>query len=204
MKTVYVDESGNLGEKGTRFFVIAFVVTSHPNRIKNIIKHYCSKNNLVELKASATSFPEKVSIFNKICKGNDYGISYIVLDKKNIIQRKLFEDKNLIYNYMFSLLIKKTIKNTCEDLQIILDNHTVKVGSVNSLAEYIKVKSYGDWNFAYNLLIKHTDSRQSKLVQAADLIANAIYAHYVMNKSYFYKMLCIDESIKFPHTNFGL
>jgi hypothetical protein len=202
MKTIFVDESGDLGAGG-RYFIIAMLAPQKGKRISNFVKKFCIKNNLIELKGSQLSFPQKQNIFNKLCQANDYTVSYIVADKLNIDNKKILEDKNLCYNYLFSFLIKKTIKSTQEDITILLDNHSTKVKSINSLADYIRLKAYMEWGFVHTLNIAYVDSKNSKIVQATDVVANAIYAKYSHNTAHFYNMLIISESIKFPYSKFG-
>lgn len=202
MKTLFIDESGNLGTKD-RYFVLAMLTPQRSKRIINFMRKFCSKHKLDEIKASNLSVPHKQEIFNKLCSANDYVISYIVVDKWHINNKKLFEDKNVMYNYFFSFLVKKTIKSTQEDLNFLLDNHSTKVKSINSLADYIKLKAYTQFGCQYNIDLAYTDSKNSKIVQAADVIANAIWAHYNYDKSHFYNMLTISESIRFPQSKFG-
>ena len=202
MKTLFVDESGDLGTK-ERYFVITLLAPQKSKRISNFMKKFCAKNTIQEVKASQLSFAQKQIIFNKLCSANDYSISYIVADKVNIDNKKLFEDKNLCYNYLFSFLVKKTIKSTQEDITILLDNHSTKVKSINSLADYIKLRAYTQWGYSRNLHISYVDSKSSKVVQATDVISNAIYAKYIYGKTHFYNMLTISESIKFPYAKFG-
>jgi len=159
MKTLFVDESGNLGTKD-RYFVLAMLAPQNNKRIINLMKRFCAANNLPEIKASKLSFPQKQGIFNKLCSANDYTVSYIVADKQNIDNKKLFDDKNLCFNYLFSFLVNKTIKSAQEDLCILLDNHSTKVGSINSLADYIKIKSYTQLGYKHNLQIAYTNSIQ--------------------------------------------
>jgi hypothetical protein len=202
MVTVFVDESGNLGKDG-RYFVIAIIVPQKSKRISNFMKTFCARNNLQEIKASRLSFSQKQEIFNKLTCANDYTVSYIVVDKNHINNQQLLNDKNILYNYLFSFLIKKTIRSAKEDICILLDNHSTKTKSINSLCEYIKIKSFTQWNYHNNLYIKYVDSKDSKTIQAADVIANAIYAKYIYGKDHFYNMLTISESIKFPQNKFG-
>jgi hypothetical protein len=203
MKTLFVDESGDLGTKG-RYFVITMIAPQRSKRISNFMRKFCARNIIPEIKASQLSFSQKTIIFNRLCSANDYTVSYIVADKLNIDNRKILEDKNLCYNYLFSFLVKKTIKSTSEDITILFDNHSTKVKSINSLADYIKLKAYTQWGYKNNLNICYVDSKNSKIVQAADVVSNAIYANYTYGKKHFYNMLTISESIKFPYSKFGL
>ena len=131
MITTFVDESGDLG-KGRRYFIIALIVPQNGKRIANFMKQFCAKNNLKEVKAAQLSFSQKQEIFNRLTSANDYTISYIVADKHNIDNKKLFEDKNLCYNYLFSFLIKKTIRSTNSDISILLDNHSTMLSMQNT------------------------------------------------------------------------
>ncbi len=202
MKKLFIDESGNLGKKD-RFFVIAMLTPQRSKRIVNFIKRFIAKNNsITEIKANSLDFVNKQNLLNKLNQANDCGISYIVADK-NHIEPRLFSDKNLCYNYLLSFLLKKTIKYSNEDVCVLLDNHSIKVKSINSLCEYIKIKAITEWNFNYNLDISYVDSKNSKVIQATDIVANAVYAKYNYNKSHLYNILKIDESIKFPNAKFN-
>ena len=142
-------------------------------------------------------------MLHKLCSIDDHMISYIVVDKNHIRNTKLFEDKNLIYNYVFQHLIKPVIKDGDGDLDIILDNRSIKVKSANSLREYIRIKAYAEWNVTRNINIHYMDSEHCKLLQIVDLVANCIYAHYLYGREHLYEMLRIERSIKFPLDLFG-
>jgi len=121
-----------------------------------------------------------------------------VVDKTKIENPQFFKDKNLLYNYLFQLLIKPVLKETFEDVEILLDNHSTKVKSTNSLCDYIKIKAFAEWNVQVNVDIRYVDSKESKIVQIADLIANVIYGHYVYKKDHLYNMLKIERFLTFP------
>lgn len=191
MKTIFVDESGELGTKH-RYFVIAMLVPQRSKRIVNLIKRFVLRNNLPEVKGSLLSTPDKQYLIHAINQANDCIISYLVVDKNNIDNQKLFENKNLFYNYLLSFLFKNTIKYANDDVSILPDNHSIKVGSINSLADYIRIKAYTKWGFTNNINISFIDSKNSKVVQAADVVANAIYAKYIYGQDHLYNMLIIN------------
>jgi hypothetical protein len=199
---IFVDESGDLGAGG-RYFVIAMLTPQKPKRIVNFMRKFCAQNGLREVKGSLLTFPEKQAIFTKLNFANDYTVSYIVADKLNIENKEILADKNLCYNYLFNFLIRKTIKSANEEIEVLLDNHSTKVKSINSLVDYIRIQAYGNWGFKHKLSICYTDSKDSKVVQAADVIANAIYARYSYGKAHFYNMITISQSIKFPFAKFN-
>jgi len=100
-------------------------------------------------------------------------------------------------------LVSKLVKNTKEDIQILLDEHAMQVKSMNSLEDYIRIKAFTSWHFDHEIYIHITNSKNSKLIQAVDLAANAIYAKYNYNRNHLYNMLKIDQSIKFPSEKFN-
>lgn len=202
MLTVFVDESGNLGADG-RFFVIALIVPQRKKRIVNFMKRFCADNNLPEVKGSLLTTPQKQKLLNNLARFDDHNISYVVVDKHNIDNKKLFEDKNLLYNYVFQWLIKPVLRGTNEDVDILIDNHSTKVKSINTLCDYIRIKAYAEWGITSNVSIRYCDSKTSKIVQMADVIANVVYGHYTYNVSHLYGLLKLDRSIKFPAAKFN-
>jgi hypothetical protein len=199
---LFFDESGNLGKKD-RYFIIAMLMPVNKKRIRNFTRRFCAKIEQDEIKASTLGFAQKQNLLYKLSKIPDNKISYIVADKINIESKKLLSDTNLCFNYLFMHLVKKVVSNANEDVSLLIDEHTIKVGSINSLKDYLRIKAYTEWGFTNELNISFTDSKNSKLIQVADLAANAIYARYNYNKKHLYKMLNIDQGIKFPYNRFG-
>ncbi len=63
MVTVFVDESGDLGLKGSQYFVIALLIPQKTKRISNFMKEFCAENELEEIKAYELEFSEKERLF---------------------------------------------------------------------------------------------------------------------------------------------
>ena len=158
-----------------------------------------------EIKASKLSLPEKQDILLKLNKKDDLSCSYVVADKNHLVPRILV-DKNLCYNYLASHLLKPILRGANEDIQIILDNHTVKVESRNSLRDYIRTEAYVKWAFTKNVTFEYKDSKRCKNLQAVDLMANTIYGRYNYDKEHLYNLLDskLIHRIKFPFSKFGI
>lgn len=201
MLHIFIDESGDLG-MNEGYFVIAMIVAHDSKRLKNLVKNYCAKKAIEEIHAHGLPFIEKQYLINKLTKQVDYHVSYIVADKMMIGNKSLFANNNLVFNYLFSFLVRDVLKANTDDILFHLDNRTQKVSSVNSLTEYIKIKAFTDWGFTKELNIQYHDSKICKVVQIADLVANSIYRKYVRGKSDFYDRLNIVKSIKFPRDKF--
>jgi len=201
MLNVFIDESGNLGYN-EGYFIIAMVVAHNPKRIKNIIKKFCSYHALPEVHATDLDFTKKQFLINTLTKQQDYSVSYVVADKMMVTNKPLFENNNLLFNYLFSFLVKNIIKANTDDIHFYLDNRTQKVASANSLKEYITIKAYTEWGFSKNLFLEYKDSKELKALQMADLVANCIRRKYQWKNNDFYSCLNIVKSIKFPQITF--
>ena len=201
MIQIFVDESGDLGfNEG--YFIIAMFISFDSKRIKNIVKNFCAKNKLPEIHACELDFIKKQKLINKLTKQADYNVSYIVADKMMITKKELFKNNNLLFNYLFSFLIRDVCRANTDDLYVYLDNRTQKVASVNSLRDYIKIKAYAEWGFTKELTIEYRDSKECKTLQMADFVASCIRRKYVRKKTDFYNRLHIIKSIKFPQNSF--
>lgn len=202
MLKIYIDESGDLGAGG-RYFVIGAFCTEDGKRIRNIIKKHCAKQNLGEMKNFGMSFEAKQDIALKFKKVTDHKIGYVCVDKTKIQSPHLRADQNLLFNYAFSFLAEKLLVHEKQDIRLIVDNRNQKVGSKNSLGEYIRIKAYTEWGFAHNIYTEYLDSKTDRLIQAADFVAGNCYQRYHRNKSHIYSILKPDISIKFPNSQFG-
>ena len=209
------DESGNLGKNG-KYFVIACVDTFECKALHNIMKRKLKKakkifpelnQNSNEIKAFEAHPAVKHHILESIVSKN-VTISYIVADLEHI-EKKLIEDKNILYNYLMKLLVIRLItkKDERQVVNIICDNKTVKVASTNSLAEYLKLTLIYEkgYNIRLNVKFLHSDAGDAYIVQAADYVANAIYAKYEKNHEIYSNILTDNFNIieKFPYKKFG-
>jgi len=202
MLKIYVDESGDLGTGG-RYFAIGAFCTEDGKRVRNIIKKYCARNGLDELKNFGMSFRDRQDIAQKFKKETDHKIGYICVDKTKIASPHLRADQNLLFNYAFSHLAQQLIAPEDQDVRIFVDNRNQKVGSKNSMAEYIRIKAYTDWGFAHSIQVSYLDSKADRLIQAADFVSGNVYQRYHLGKAHIYNILKPDVAIKFPNAQFG-
>jgi len=166
---------------------------------KNIYKEYLAPNNLQEIHATHTSFPVKQRILNKIAKIQDITIYYLAVEQDKI-HKNLILYPNICYNYLIGLLLEDIILEAQNNVDIILDNHSTEVGSLNSLHEYLKIKAFTEWGHNYNFRSQFMESHKVWGIQMIDVIANSIFTHYNYNKSSLYKITKhYYKSKKFPY-----
>ena len=209
------DESGNLGKDG-RYFVIACIDTENVKELHNIMKRKIEiarlkfptmKTHTNEIKASEAFPCVKYHLLECIAKKN-VKISYIVADLK-YVEARLLEDKNIFYNYIEVMLIKDLIGSNDfnRKINIISDSKTTKVTSADSFATYLKTKINYEMNIAVELNVKYLDSnaKNAYIVQAADYVANAIYAKYEYGRTLYFDVLKNNFKVveEFPRDKFG-
>jgi len=199
-----IDESGNLGIQGT-YFVLTMFNTSNRNKAKRVLrkfqKDYLDKE---EIKGSQLNLILKQKLLSEM-KKFEYGVHYIVADKTRTNLFRVKVDKNLIYNYLLQFIIVKIIKEnfSCESLHFHLDNHTIKVKSLNSFEDYIKLKAIEN-NYFGEITVTYFDSHKHVLIQAADIMSNIIWNKYERKRQHLYKLIQanIKTSFKFPMSAF--
>lgn len=187
---MYFDESGNLGKKG-KYFVIACILTKHPKKLHNTMKKTLKKikkdnPELIfdghELKANRASKKAKEFIINRICS-NDIEISYIVAEKRHI-EAQLIKDQNRLYNFMLKILLDNYKHVFRENkVNLILDNKSIKVKSLNSFEDYINLHINYELRLKSEINVEYRDSKAGNAfnIQAVDYIANATGSYYEHN-----------------------
>lgn len=207
------DESGNLGKKG-RYFTIACVETNNIQPLKNVMKKGILKVKKEfpryaehkEIKASDCSPPVKDYLLRKILSKN-IEIRYIVTDLHHT-KKSLIEDENLLYNYMLQFLILPAASRASglERLEINIDKRTIKVKSVNSFEDYIRIKLNYELNLNIDVKVNYFESHNSYAIQAADIVANTVNSFYeYKNNQHFYEILKdkVCQRELFPRQFFG-
>lgn len=198
---ICIDESGNSGPGGGRYFVIAAVEADNPKRLKNLVKHFCAQHKVDEIKGGLLKVPDRQELLNSLNSVQDYKISYLVLDKAHF-QRKDMLGQNVLFNYLASFVCEDIFKRATEDIVLCFDNRTVKTSSKYSLPDYLKIRSI-EWNVPYKINTCFYESHSHRGIQIVDLVANTIFQSYRYGNQHFYKQLNIIKSIKFPYQQFG-
>ena len=187
---MYFDESGNLGTSG-KYFVIACIITENRKALHNTMKktlkkiksdYHNAKFDGHELKANKATKEIKSFVLNRISK-NNLEISYIVAEKQHV-QEQLIKDQNRFYNFLLKILLDQHKEKFKENkINLILDNKTIKVKSLNSFEDYINIHINYELGLNSDIIVEYKDSKSHDAynIQAVDYIANVIYSHYEYN-----------------------
>ena len=213
-----LDESGNLHKNSKdRYFIIGGYLTNNALKARQLFKKELSTykinnnlDNMAEVKGSMIKNYDKrnilLSISNKMSINNFYIPVFIVIDKNNL--KKPIENVNILYNYFIKLLVKTlatfNLINSQANLIIKLDNKTIKVGSVNTLEEYLQSEFY--FNSKINLdKVYYIDSANNFEIQLADFICNYYWRCYERENTQIINIKFMKvEILYFPMYNFGI
>ncbi|MGL6299047.1 MAG: DUF3800 domain-containing protein [Methanobacteriaceae archaeon] len=188
-----MDESGDLGSKGSKYFVMTILKIESLEdckKLKNIIKkmrrHKFKKKmkSLTEVKAYLTTNAMKYFMLKKLQSVNIESYS-IVLNKENYHVKRLLGEKNINESYItiVGMLIKKmNIKNSAV---IRLDNFVLDKYK-NHLKKSINGALLENW---HKTKVYHSNSEKWEGIQFADLIAWSIFVNFENKNETFYKII---------------
>ena len=184
----FIDESGDLGPRGSTHFVVAAAIVYDPHRLSRIIKKV-RKNRmrkslkaLGELKANNTDDIFKQRIYELIAR-SDTEIYATVIDKRKV-RSDLYRAKEKLYNYLCGLLIKLIAKSR-EEIEIVLDQKSTNKATMEDIRSYIWREVRQRWpNCRVSIHLR--DSQFSPPLQVTDFIAWAVYRKFSRQDSRWY------------------
>ena len=189
MDYIYIDERGDLGNKGSKFFVMAGIKVNNPRLLERMItktrrtyKKEIGKSN--EIKGTTTPSKVKKSILKRLNK-IDAKIFIIIFNKKNKYKIDYNYDNHRLYDILSSELIKLIKINTTTE--ILIDRtktNKEKIKNLNStLIENIQNP------LKHKITIKQVDSLKYKGVQIADIISWSTFQHVENNNKEYLKII---------------
>ena len=194
---VYVDESGSITKtniSNNRYFVIAMLFTEDPVAVRRLYKKKISqlmrksdtyrdwihKNR--EIKGSDISEPVKMSVYEHIvAHGSDkVELGIIVLDNQYTTE-KFIENHARSFNYMIQTYMDSYFRKHSRfmygggKIEFIIDEQNVATGAKYDLGGYLNQQLTFKRPICDMFDVTYTDSKNEKLVQLADFIANTFY-----------------------------
>lgn len=192
---VYIDESGDLGRYGSKYFTIVALVVEEPLILRRIVKKTRQRRlkktikQLPELKANNSDRLTREFVLDRVRK-TDCSIFAVVVDKNQIINH-LFDVKNKLYNYLCGILIDK-IKLPTNKIILTIDKKHTNTLMREDFNSYIKSKLCSRDN-GLKIEISHKESYSSNELQVVDFVAWSINRKFNADDDYYYKF--IEEKI---------
>ncbi len=192
----FIDESGSIpkvcdGRYKNKFFVIGFIHTDNPRKLKSTYKRAISKlmkdfpdffanlDNPKELKGSEALPFMKLFIFEKLLRATDIKIGHIVVDT-TAIEDRFRTNPARSFNYLINLVMKNFPFCVSDTKQLVLkiDNRNSAVKSLNELEGYLHGTLVLEEGKTNNVDVEYIQSENSINIQVADMITNTIYQKY--------------------------
>jgi hypothetical protein len=192
---LYIDESGDLGYKGSKYLVISAILIRQNNKtldkiVKTVRKKFfkeIKKNK--ELKATESSININKYIINALNK-TDSEIFSVILKKESRYKLDYNEDKNKLYDLVASEIAKQIAIQ--DHLKIIIDL-SKKQSEIRNFNRRFESKLNNKNNF--RIKIHHGHSHSYRGLQIADCIAWSYFQQFENNNDDYVKLLNLKTKI---------
>ena len=194
---VYVDESGSITKtniSNNRYFVIAMIFTEDPVAIRRLYKKSISKlmrkndkytdwiHKNREIKGSDITEPVKRSVYEHIIAhaADKIELGIIVLDNQYTTDR-FIENHARSFNYMIQTYLDSYFRKHSRfmygtgKIEFVIDEQNIATGAKYDLGGYLNQQLTFKKPICDRFEVAYTDSKNEKMVQLADFIANTFY-----------------------------
>lgn len=189
---VYIDETGDLGEKGSKYFIITAIWVDNPavfdRIIKNIRRHKFRKElkKVHEIKANKSSPILREYILQKFAEIENAHAQSIILEKKKLYSKHLKEDKHKLYNFVCGNLANIGIDS--RKLVIRIDRSKGKQNLISDFNKYMELK-FKEVKWNRELEVYHSWSHSWSGLQIADLVSWAVFNKFEYNNDYYFRII---------------
>lgn len=190
---IFIDESGDLGESGSKYFIITAIWTEQPELfdrlIKNLKRHKFNKilKKVSEIKANSSKHELKENILKKFSEIEKVRGHAIILEKKKVFSKYLKGDKHKLYNYVCGVLAS-TMTFESKHLIIRIDRSKGKQALRDDFDGYIKRKCTEN-DLSRMVEVHHSWSHAWTGLQIVDFVSWAIFQKFEYNNDFFYKLI---------------
>ncbi len=187
---LFIDESGDLGKLGSKYFSIVALATNDSKKVSRIIKKVRERilnkklKQIYEIKANNSNERIRKYVLQHLANCN-CSISSVVIPKSKI-KPDLFDAKNRLYNYLCGLLFSHINLNVSY-LEIVIDKKDSNKLLREDFNMYIEEKIKDKVKIKFS--IKHLDSCSSNELQVVDFVAWAINRKFSHNDAEYYNII---------------
>ena len=198
MSFVFIDESGDLGDKGSTYLILAALILEDLNLlnrgIKNMRRNKFRKQlvNASEIKANKSSKEVIIHLIQLINLDKNAKILFVVLDKKRIFSPYLKENKHKLYNYV-SGKIANNLKLNSKEIKIIIDKSKGKQLLQQDFNNYFLMNM--NKTNETKISISHSYSHNWAGLQFADCLAWACFQKFEHKNDYYLTLIKVDTEI---------
>ena len=199
IRHMYIDESGDLGEKGSKYMILAALIVEEPRNLDRIIKNMRRNKfkrelrKVVEIKADKSSDAVIKYMLQKLNDVKGAKAFYIVLEKKKIFSDFLKNDKHKLYNYVAGKLARNILLNNM-DIHIKIDKSKGKQMLREDFNSYF-TKCLTEKSTAIKARIEHSYSHSWSGLQFVDILAWSCFQKFESNDSTYIDLIKIEQEV---------
>jgi hypothetical protein len=189
---LYIDESGDLGLRGSKYFLIVGLLISDFRSLNRILKKMRQNKfkkklkRVNEIKANKSSFEIRVHMLKEFNRIEECQLFCVVMNKSFLTSKFLIQDKHKFYNYVAGHLAN--LIEIRGDLEIRIDMSKGKQMLRDDFDDYFRDKINRNSEIG-NILIYHSYSHAWSGLQFADLIAWSYFQKFERNNSFYVNLL---------------
>jgi hypothetical protein len=190
---VFMDESGDLGEHGSAYFVMTAIWIDHQELFDRLIKNVRRNKfkrelrGVQELKANNSSASVREYLLKQFSAIASARGQSVILDKKRLFSHYLRENKNQLYNYVAGVLAS-TLDIDAKKLTIRIDKSKGKQSLRDDFDQYFRMKCQETkWN--RDVEIHHSWSHAWSGLQIADFVSWAVFQKFEHKNDYYYQII---------------
>ncbi len=199
LKYLYIDESGDLGLKGSRYMVISSLLVDNPKELERIIKNmrrYKFKKELkkaIEIKANKSSKEIIEHMLKELNKIKNAKVFYVILEKKEIMSEYLKNNKHKLYNYVAGKLAKQMPIHDM-DIEIRIDKSKGKQLLQEDFNSYL-LKILKEKENMGEIKIFHSLSHNWSGLQFADILSWSCFQKFEHDNDSFINILKLEQEV---------
>lgn len=190
---IFIDESGDLGGDGTKYFIITAIWTDKPELfdrfLKNLRRYKFNKilKKVNELKANKSGHELREYVLKKFNETEGAKGHTIILEKKKVFSKYLKGNKHKLYNYVCGVLAS-TMTFESKHLIVRIDRSKGKQALRDDFDEYIKRKCTED-DTSRKIEVYHSWSHAWSGLQIVDFVSWAIFQKFEHGNDYYHKLI---------------
>ena len=200
MLYAFLDESGDLGKFGSKYFIIVALILEDTWSLAVIMKKLRQRKlkksikSLSEIKANNSTRLVRKYVLKKLANTNCEILALVV--DKNRLNHGYFREKHDFYNKLCGALLRKINVKNKASIVITVDRKETNALLRKDFDDYMR-ETLG---INAPVLVFHKFSHESKELQVADFVAWAINRKFNSNDDYYYNLI----KTKLPEKNFSL
>ena len=188
---IFIDESGDLGKYGSKYFSIVALSTRAVSDLERIVRRVRRRKltkklkSLSEIKANNSDDYIRMFVLRRIAALN-CSVSAVAIPKTKV-REDLFQHKERLYNYLCGLLFEHINLNV-GTVDIVIDRKSNNQFLRDDFNQYIlrKIRERSD---SIQVSIRHLESHASHALQAVDFIAWAMNRKFSFDDPKYYDII---------------